>query len=87
VAGARLFSPDVRFFGSACSLRYCVGMKQEAAPGHQAPNQAIAEEFGAATMGRQPRADFLQLAGKWVDDPAFDKIIAAQRQIDPDKWE
>jgi hypothetical protein len=33
----------------------------------------------------QRRADFSELAGKWVDDPAFDEIIASQRQIDPDK--
>jgi hypothetical protein len=30
-----------------------------------------------ATMGRQ-RADFSELACKWVDDPAFDEIIAAR---------
>ena len=31
-------------------------------------------------------ADFSDLVGKWKTDPAFDEIIASQRQIDPDKW-
>ncbi len=26
------------------------------------------------------------LVGQWTPDPAFDEIIAAQRQIDWDKW-
>jgi hypothetical protein len=32
------------------------------------------------------RADFSDLVGQWTADPAFDEIIAAQRQIDWDKW-
>jgi hypothetical protein len=35
---------------------------------------------------RDKRADFDDLIGKWTPDPAFDEIIATQRQIDPDKW-
>jgi hypothetical protein len=50
------------------------------------PDQVVVEELATATMGRRRRADFSELAGKWVDDPAFDEIIAAQRQIDPDRW-
>ena len=30
--------------------------------------------------------DFSDLAGSWTPDPAFDEILAAQRQIDPGKW-
>lgn len=39
-----------------------------------------------ATIGHKQRADFSDLAGRWIPDPAFDEIIAAQRQIDWDKW-
>ena len=61
-------------------------LRQKAAARHQSLNQLVVEELATATMGRQRRADFSELAGKWVDDPEFDEIIAAQRQIDPDKW-
>jgi len=39
------------------------------------------------TVDRRSRADFTDLAGRWVPDTAFDEIIAAQRQIEWDKWE
>ena len=61
-------------------------LREKAAARHQSLNQVILEELATATVGRQRRADFSQLAGKWVDDPAFDEVIAAQRQIDRDKW-
>jgi hypothetical protein len=61
-------------------------LREKAAARHQSLNQVVVEELAIATMGRQRRADFSELAGKWVDDPAFDEIIAAQRRIDPDKW-
>jgi hypothetical protein len=34
----------------------------------------------------QRRADFSDLAGGWTQDPAFDEVLAAQRQIDRDTW-
>jgi hypothetical protein len=49
-------------------------------------NQVILDELTQATVGFQKRADFSDLVGKWTPDPAFDAILAAQRQIDPDKW-
>ena len=39
-----------------------------------------------AVAGRTQKADFSDLAGRWIADPAFDETIAAQRQIDWDKW-
>jgi len=30
--------------------------------------------------------DLSDLAGTWVEDSAFDDIMAAQRQIDPELW-
>ena len=62
-------------------------LRQKAAARHQSLNQVVVEELATANLiGHQRKADFSELAGKWVDDPAFDEIIAAQRQIDPDKW-
>jgi hypothetical protein len=49
-------------------------------------NQVVIEELTRATIGRTRKADFSDLVGKWTPDPAFDEIIAAQRQIDWDKW-
>jgi hypothetical protein len=37
-------------------------------------------------MDRVLRADFSDVAGRWDRDPAFDEIVAEQRQIDWDKW-
>jgi hypothetical protein len=37
-------------------------------------------------IGQKRRADFSDLVGRWTSDPAFDEVLAAQRQIDPDKW-
>lgn len=61
-------------------------LREKAAARHRSLNQVILEELAISTLGRQRRADFSQLAGKWLDDPAFDEIIAAQRQIDWDRW-
>ena len=41
---------------------------------------------GVATVGGKQREDFSDLAGRWKPDPAFDEILAAQRQIDWDQW-
>ena len=61
-------------------------LRQKAAQRKQSLNQVIVEELSAATAGRRCREDFTDLVGQWTPDPGFDKIIAAQRQIDPDKW-
>ena len=49
-------------------------------------NQIILEELAAVTTGARKRADFHDVAGQWAPDPAFDELVASQRQIDPDKW-
>jgi hypothetical protein len=61
-------------------------LRRRAAQRKESLNQAIVEELTAATIGSSRRADFSDLVGKWTPDPAFDKILAAQRQIDWDKW-
>lgn len=43
------------------------------------------EELRAA-MSVRKQANFSELVGKWTSDPAFDDVVASQRQIDPDKW-
>ncbi len=61
-------------------------LRQKAAQRKQSLNQVLLQELSDATEGRRCRVDFSDLVGKWTPDPSFDKIIAAQRQIDPDKW-
>jgi len=52
----------------------------------QSFNQVILDELAAATGGRKPKGDFSDLVGRWTAGPAFDEIIASQRQIGIEKW-
>jgi len=61
-------------------------LRRKATQRKQSLNQLIVEELCAATVGTRRRADFSDLLGRWTPDPAFDEILAAQRQIDEDKW-
>jgi hypothetical protein len=61
-------------------------LRQKAERRKQSLNQVILDELTAATVGHPRRADFSDLVGRWTPDPAFDEILAAQRQIDRDKW-
>lgn len=61
-------------------------LRQKAAQRRQSLNQVILDELALATIGGKQRADFSDLVGQWTPDPAFDEILAAQRQIDWDKW-
>lgn len=61
-------------------------LRQKAAQRKQSLNQVILDELTVATVGRKQRADFSDLVGQWTPDPAFDEILASQRQIDWDKW-
>lgn len=61
-------------------------LRQKAAERKQSLNQLIVDELTGATVGRKQRADFSDITGQWTPDPAFDEILAAQRQIDWDKW-
>jgi hypothetical protein len=49
-------------------------------------NQVIIDELTRTTIGRAHKADFSELVGQWTPDPAFDEVLASQRQIDWDKW-
>jgi hypothetical protein len=61
-------------------------LRKKAAQLKMSLNQVVIEELTRATIGRTRKADFSDLVGQWTPDPAFDEIIAAQRQIDWDKW-
>ena len=61
-------------------------LRARAASRHQSLNQVILEELTESTLGARSRADFSDLVGRWTPDPGFDEILAAQRQIDWDKW-
>ena len=49
-------------------------------------NRVILDELTPALIGRPVKVDFSDVAGQWKPDPAFDEIIASQRQIDAEKW-
>ncbi len=61
-------------------------MKKQAAQRKQSLNELILDELTPASVGRTKRADFSDLVGRWAPDTAFDRILAAQKQIDADKW-
>lgn len=61
-------------------------LRQVATQRKQSLNQVIVDKLIDSTMGCKRHADFSDLVGRWTPDPAFDEILAAQRQIDPDKW-
>jgi hypothetical protein len=49
-------------------------------------NQLVVDELTRTTIGRARKSDFSGLVGQWIPDPAFDEVLASQRQIDWDKW-
>ena len=61
-------------------------LRLKAARHKQSLNQVILNELTEASIGRKRRADFSDLTGRWTPDPAFDEILAEQRQIDWDQW-
>jgi len=61
-------------------------LRRKAIKNKQSLNQVILDELTAAAVGERRRADFADLTGKWTPDPAFDEILAAQRQVDWDHW-
>jgi len=62
-------------------------LRRKAAERKQSLNQVVLDELVLATVGRKRRADFSDLVGQWTADAAFEEILAAQRQIDWDKWQ
>jgi hypothetical protein len=61
-------------------------LRRKAEQHAQSPSQAFLDEVTAATSGCESSAEFSDLVGRWTPDPAFDAIIASQRQIDLEKW-
>ena len=61
-------------------------LRKKAAQRKQSLNQVILEELTVAAVGQKRRANFSDLVGRWTANPAFDEVLAAQRQIDPDRW-
>lgn len=63
-----------------------LALRRKASQRKQSLNQVIVRELMEATLGERKRAHFHDLVGEWTPDPAFDEIVASQRQIDLDKW-
>ena len=61
-------------------------LRRKAAQRKVSLNEVILEELTAVTTGARKRTDFHDVTGQWTPDPAFDEIVASQRQIDPDRW-
>jgi len=47
--------------------------------------EALKDNVGAS--GKRKFRDLSDIAGTWVEDPEFDKIIEEQRRIDPEMWQ
>jgi hypothetical protein len=61
-------------------------LRQKAARQKRSLNQVIVDELTEATLGARRKIDLSDVTGGWVHDPAFDEILASQRQIDWEKW-
>lgn len=61
-------------------------LRRRAARTKTSLNQVVLEELERATVGETRRAKFIDLAGKWEEDPGFDRVIASTRRIDKRKW-
>lgn len=61
-------------------------LRRKARQRRQSLNRVVLDELTRAVIGRPIKADFSDLVGKWTPDPAFDEALAAQRQIDLEKW-
>jgi hypothetical protein len=61
-------------------------LRQKAARQKRSPNQVVVDELTAATVAFRRRTDLSDITSGWVPDPAFDDILASQRQFDWAKW-
>ena len=61
-------------------------LRLKAAQRKQSLNRVVLDELTRALIGRPVKADFSDLVGKWAPDPAFDEVVASQRQIELEKW-
>jgi hypothetical protein len=61
-------------------------LRRKAAREKTSLNQVVLEELSRAAVGTARKADFSDLVGRWTKDEDFDQTIAAQRQIDWEKW-
>jgi plasmid stability protein len=61
-------------------------LRAKAARQKQSLNRVVLDELTRALIDNPVKADFSDLVGRWVPDPAFDEMIASQRQIDVEKW-
>ena len=66
-----------------------VALRERARSEKKSLNQVAVETLARALgLGRRPahHRDLEDLAGRWQDDPDFDRAIADQDQIDEDLW-
>jgi len=61
-------------------------LRKKAALRKKSLNQVILDELTAAALQRKQHADFSDLVGRWTPDSDFDEVLAAQRQVDWEKW-
>ena len=63
--------------------------KREGRSLHQVAKEALALGAGVVPAGKKPikYRDLSDIAGTFVEDPEFDKIMAEQDQVDPRDWQ
>ena len=63
--------------------------KQQGRSLNEVALEALALGAGITSNGQKPvkYRDLSDIAGSWVEDPEFDKIMAELDQVDPRDWE
>ncbi len=61
-------------------------LRRRAKESKRSLNETLIDELSKAAAGNLKRADFLSLAGRWQEDPEFDRVMASMRSIDREKW-
>ena len=79
-------APEVQYTVRGVPSEVDYMLRERARATNQSLNQIIVAELTRATIGNERKADFSDVVGKWTLDEAFDATIAAQRQIDWEKW-
>ena len=61
-------------------------LRLKAALQKQSLNRVIVELLTKASTHPSRKTDLSDVTGGWIPDPAFDEILASQRQIARDLW-
>ncbi|MCX6590892.1 MAG: hypothetical protein NTZ56_05150 [Acidobacteria bacterium] len=61
-------------------------LRQKARQKKVSLNQVILEDLASVCQVERKKRDLSAIAGRWVEDPGFDAVIAAQRPVNWEMW-